>query len=107
MPATLPKARSIEYVGTAIASWSNHREVYSVALGINDKGQIVGLSLSSFSADGILRASVRQNGKLVDLNSRIAGSTALSLLTACSINSRGEIIVEIYLGGSMSREEYP
>jgi probable HAF family extracellular repeat protein len=63
---------------------------YSVGIGINDKGQIVGISASAdFS---ILRGFIRQNGKLVDLNSLVAGSTSLNLLTACSINLAGEII---------------
>jgi probable HAF family extracellular repeat protein len=78
-------------------------DIYSVGLGINDKGQIVGASLE---ADGVtLRAFVRQNGNLVDLNTRIAGSNPFpqvglvngglvptGSVTACSINFKGEII---------------
>ena len=65
-------------------------DFWSFALGINDEGQIVGASANAdFS---VLRAFVRQNGALVDLNSLVAGTTALFLETACSINSRGEII---------------
>jgi probable HAF family extracellular repeat protein len=75
----------------------------SAALGINDQGQIVGLSVA---ADGLTyRAFVRQNRKLVDLNTLIVGtnpfpqiglidddSIPTGLVIACSINSRGEII---------------
>lgn len=65
-------------------------DFWSVALGINDLGQVVGASANAdFS---VLRAFVRQNGKLVDLNSRVAGSTSLYLETACSINLQGQII---------------
>jgi probable HAF family extracellular repeat protein len=65
-------------------------DFWSLALGINDKGQIVGASANAdFS---VLRAFVRQNGVLVDLNSVVNGTTSLFLETACSINSRGEII---------------
>jgi probable HAF family extracellular repeat protein len=65
-------------------------DYWSFALGINDEGQIVGASANAdFS---VLRAFVRQKGALVDLNSIVAGTTALFLETACSINSRGEII---------------
>lgn len=65
-------------------------DFWSFALGINDEGQIVGASANSdFS---VLRAFVRQNGVLVDLNTLVAGTTDLFLETACSINSRGEII---------------
>ena len=63
---------------------------YSFGLGINDKGQIVGVSASAdFS---ILRGFIRQNGTLVDLNSLVAGNTSLDLLTAWSITFTGEII---------------
>jgi probable HAF family extracellular repeat protein len=65
-------------------------DFFSVGLGINDKGQIVGTSASAdFS---ILRAFIRENGKLVDLNSLVSADTTLDLLTACSINLNGEII---------------
>jgi probable HAF family extracellular repeat protein len=65
-------------------------DFWSLALGINDEGQIVGTSANAdFS---VLRAFLRQNGALVDLNTLVAGTTALFLETACSINSRGEII---------------
>lgn len=65
-------------------------DFWSFALGINDEGQIVGASANAdFS---VLRAFARQNGALVDLNTLVAGTTALFLETACSINFRGEII---------------
>jgi probable HAF family extracellular repeat protein len=64
------------------------KDSYSVGLGINDQGQIVGVSASAdFS---IVRAFIRQNGRLVDLNDLVV--TSLDLMTACSINSKGEII---------------
>lgn len=67
---------------------------YSIALGINDDGQVVGISASAdFS---VIRAFVRQGGKLVDLNSLVAGTTSLDLLTACSITSQGEIIGQAF-----------
>jgi probable HAF family extracellular repeat protein len=60
---------------------------YSSASSINDEGEVVGISLDkNFNA----RAFLRKNGVMTDLNTLVpAGS--LSLLTACSINSRGEI----------------
>jgi probable HAF family extracellular repeat protein len=65
-------------------------DTYSVGLGINHAGQIVGLSANgSFS---IIRAFLRQSGKLVDLNTLVSGTTPLYLMTACSINDHGEII---------------
>ncbi len=65
-------------------------DYFSFGLGINDAGQIVGVSANmDFS---VVRAFVRQNGALVDLNSLVAGKNSLYLMTACSINSMGEII---------------
>ena len=65
-------------------------DYWSAGLGVNDAGQIVGVSINAnFTA---LHAFVRQNGVLIDLNTLVAGTTSLSLETACSINSAGEII---------------
>jgi probable HAF family extracellular repeat protein len=79
-----PETKKMQDLGTLPG------DVYSVALGINDKGQITGLSVNqSFT---VLRAWVREKGELVDLNTLISGTTSLFLETACSINSKGEII---------------
>jgi len=65
-------------------------DTFSVGLGINHAGQIVGVSANAdFS---VVRAFFRKNGVLVDLNSLVSGSTPLHLMTACSINDRGQII---------------
>ena len=65
-------------------------DTFSVGLGINHAGQIVGVSANA--AFSIVRAFLRQNRVLVDLNSLVNGSTPLHLMTACSINDRGQII---------------
>ena len=67
----------------------NH-DTFSVGLGINKDGQIVGVSANADFT--IVRAFFRENGVLVDLNSLVSGSTPLHLMTACSINDRGQII---------------
>jgi probable HAF family extracellular repeat protein len=64
-------------------------DIFSIALGINDMGQIVGTSLETDFMT--IRAFIRHNGKLVDLNKRVAGRTNLFLQTACSINFKGQI----------------
>ena len=65
-------------------------DTFSFGLGINDAGQIVGVSASAdFS---VVRAFIRQSGTLIDLNTLVTGSNALYLISACSINSKGEII---------------
>jgi probable HAF family extracellular repeat protein len=64
-------------------------DYYSFGFGINDSGEIVGLSANAdFS---VIRAFISQNGTLVDLNTLVTGSSSLYLLTACFINSKGEI----------------
>jgi probable HAF family extracellular repeat protein len=86
-------------LGTVQDSVDN--DTFSLGLGINDAGEITGVSSNADSS--IIRAFVRQNGKLVDLNSLIVGSNPFpqsfstsvgptGLVTACSINSKGEII---------------
>jgi probable HAF family extracellular repeat protein len=64
-------------------------DTYSVALSINDAGEVGGVSIdSSFTT---LRAFVVVNGVPTDLNSLVPAYSPLQLLTACGINSRGEI----------------
>src|SRR5208283_271972 len=63
-------------------------DVASLSISINDAGTIVGASLdASFNP----RAFLWEKGVMTDLNTLIAGNSPLYLLTACSINSSGEI----------------
>ena len=66
------------------------KDTYSVALAINDAGEVGGVSLDSTFT--ILRAFVAVNGVPIDLNTLIPEDSSLQLQTACSINSRGEIV---------------
>ena len=59
----------------------------SAALGINDGGDVVGVSLD---ADFNPRAFLWRGGQMIDLN-KLAPGSPLNLLIAHSINSRGEI----------------
>jgi probable HAF family extracellular repeat protein len=63
-------------------------DVASVSISINDAGSVIGASLD---ASGNPRAFLWEKGVMSDLNTLIAGSSPLYLLTGCSINSRGEI----------------
>jgi len=64
-------------------------DVDSAALGINDLGQIVGVSIdASFNP----RAFLRHREELIDLNTLVPAGSPLYLATACSINAAGEII---------------
>ena len=61
----------------------------SLAIGINDRGEVVGASLAAnFSS----RAILWQNGAMTDLNTLIPASSGLYLLLAESVNSSGEIV---------------
>ena len=61
----------------------------SLALGINDRGQVVGASLA---ADFSERAFLWENGAMTDLNTLIPANSALYLQQAESINSSGQIV---------------
>jgi probable HAF family extracellular repeat protein len=67
----------------------NSDDAGSLALGINDKGVIVGASLdAAFNP----RPFIWQHNKLTDLNTLVIDSSGLYLLLAESINNRGEIV---------------
>jgi probable HAF family extracellular repeat protein len=63
-------------------------DLASNGISINDGGSVVGVSLD---ANFNPRAFLWQKGVMTDLNTLVAGDAPLYLLTACSINSRGEI----------------
>jgi len=64
-------------------------DVNSLAIGINDAGDLVGVSLDAkFNP----RAFFWRNGVMTDLNSLAPADSPLFLITGCSINSQGQII---------------
>ena len=77
------KATGMQDIGTL------QGDANSTAIGINDSGDVVGVSLS---ANFIPRAYLRQNGIMTDLNTLVPASSPLSLLLACSINASGQIV---------------
>jgi probable HAF family extracellular repeat protein len=64
-------------------------DVNSLAIGINDASDVVGVSVDAMSNP---RAYLWKNGTMTDLNTLIPAGSPLSLLTACSINSSGQIV---------------
>ncbi len=65
-------------------------DVLSEATGINNHGQIVGVSIGGGSPFGS-RAFLWENGKLFDLNSLVVPGTTLQLVSTGDINDRGVI----------------
>jgi probable HAF family extracellular repeat protein len=65
------------------------QDMYSVALAINDAGEVGGVSIDETFTN--LHAFVVVDGVTTDLNTLIPPDSPLQLQTACSINSRGEI----------------
>ena len=63
-------------------------DLASNAISINEGGSVVGVSLD---ANFNPRAFLWRKGVMTDLNTLVVGNSPLYLLTACSINSRGEI----------------
>jgi probable HAF family extracellular repeat protein len=63
-------------------------DVASLSISVNDAGSVIGASVD---AGGNPRAFLWERGVMTDLNTLIAGTSPLYLLTGCSINSRGEI----------------
>src|SRR5271165_2466973 len=64
-------------------------DVVSVGCGINNRGQVAGVSQD---ANGNDRAYLWQNGVMTDLNTLIPANSPLYLMHAFSINSAGEIV---------------
>ncbi len=64
-------------------------DIDSAGLGINDGGEIVGVSSDS---SGNPRAFLREKGVMADLNSLVPADSSLYLLVACSINAHRQII---------------
>jgi probable HAF family extracellular repeat protein len=62
----------------------------SLAIGINDAGQVVGASLDATLTN--FRAFLRQGQDLIDLNTLVPAGSPLYLGTACFINAAGEIV---------------
>lgn len=69
----------------------------SLALDINDEGQIVG---GSFIAEGRERAFLWEKGRMLNLNKSIPKNAQWLLLTAYRINDEGEIIGRGYYKGA-------
>jgi probable HAF family extracellular repeat protein len=61
----------------------------SVALGANEKGEVVGLSTDKA---GVPRAFLRRNGVMIDLNSLLQANAPIHALVAEIINSSEEIV---------------
>jgi probable HAF family extracellular repeat protein len=66
-------------------------DVISAGLGMNNLGDVAGASLDGDVATGNPRAVLWHNGTINDLNDLVPSDSPLYLLTAFTINDRGEI----------------
>lgn len=84
-------AGHMQDVGTIPADGITPADVASIGLAISDEDEVGGVS---FPANALPRAFIRPSGGTpLDLNSLVTeNSTGLYLITACSINSRGEVV---------------
>jgi probable HAF family extracellular repeat protein len=87
----------IQDVGTIPSNGTTSADAASIGLGISDLGDIGGVSFPAGSLAATPTASPRafirpDGGTVEDLNSLIPADSPLYLFSACSINSRGEII---------------
>jgi probable HAF family extracellular repeat protein len=64
-------------------------DIGSGAIGINDRAEVVGLSVD---ANFNFRAFLWRNGAMTDLNTLVPRDSPLSLIIAISVNFRGEIV---------------
>jgi probable HAF family extracellular repeat protein len=75
----------------------------SAGLGINDRGEVIG---NSISPPGLPKGNPRpflwKEGVMADLNTLIPAGSPLQLLTAFSINDRGQIVgIGVTSGGDI------
>lgn len=75
-------------------------DAVSEALGVNDRNQVVGADFGT--ADPFGRAFIWQDGKLTDLNTRVAPGTTLDLVDAQDINDQGVITGEAQVPGTLT-----
>jgi probable HAF family extracellular repeat protein len=73
-------------------------DALSEALGINEAGQVVGVSYAAGFANP--RAFIYENGKMTDLNTLISGNSGLTLQVAQDINDEGVIVGQAIGQGS-------
>jgi probable HAF family extracellular repeat protein len=78
-------------------------DVFGLAIGINDRGQIVG---DSCDIDFACRAFLWQEGTITELNSLVHNPNAPFLENANSINSRGQIAGKTTVQGTQLADAY-
>jgi probable HAF family extracellular repeat protein len=70
--------------------------IHGKALGINDGGQIVGWSYTNSQPFDLQRPFLWQDGKMFDLNGKIAADKRRTLVSAHAINNAGHIVGDMY-----------
>ncbi len=73
-------------------------DAYSLAEGLNNRGDVVGISYAAGFAGS--RAFLYHNGKKYDLNALLSKSCSFSLIAANDIDDRGEIVGQALVKGT-------
>ncbi len=81
-------------------------DVGSAALGINQKGQIVGISGPSGTGFGsgdifLTHAVLWENGQMIDLQTKIPAGSGWTITEASGINDRGQIVAQGIFNGNL------
>jgi len=92
--AMAPVGHAMFYDGTSMTTLPVMWNMYSVALGVNDAGQVVG-------QNGTNGAFLYDHGVMSNLNSLIPAGSGITLLAATSINKSGQIVA--YSTGAQPR----
>jgi len=84
--------RAVRWIDGAIQDLGGvDGDACSLAWGINNRGQTVGISVPMCDLSLAPRAFLWEHGEMIDLNTRIVGETDFQLVYAEAINERGEI----------------
>ena len=92
--ALAPVGHAMFYDGTSMTTLPVMWNMYSVALGVNDTGLVVG-------QNGTAGAFIYDHGTMSTLNSLIPAGSGISLLAATAINKSGQIVA--YSTGAQPR----
>jgi probable HAF family extracellular repeat protein len=70
----------------------NETNINSAGFAVNDRGEVVGVSVEGNAGEGFPSAFLWRNGEMFDLNALIPADSPMHLAIAAGINEAGEIV---------------